>query len=353
MASKSHSGHRVLRAVATLAMERRGAELAPACTNPRCSALSSSARANSPSGVARGSSVASPCRSEATVPSAGKALSLLPELVVSTRGMTIQNFNCECHRSSTHGLTYRDPRSVSRATRGFTMCVMSRPGDENQRAAFDSRVREIRLLPADEAFTAAGQLVEIQAAFRAQAADVRAEQALRVWNSEPMTMAELGRRLGGVSKQRADRLLKRGREVAARQSTAPLPEAIVAAIVTSRRGVLVTQRLDGIPPWGFVTGKIEPGESPADAAVREVKEETGLEVQHGEIIGQRLHPVTQRLVIYMTARLAKGASSEIFIGDRTELSAVQWVSLAEAASLLPDMYEPVRKYLDRVVRGPR
>jgi hypothetical protein len=55
----------------------------------------------------------------------------------------------------------------------------------------------------------------------------------------------------------------------------------------------------------------------------------------------------------MTARLAKGASSEVFDGDLTELTAVRWVNLAEAAELLPDMYEPVRKYLGRVVRGPR
>lgn len=233
------------------------------------------------------------------------------------------------------------------------MGMMNETDDDEQRKAFDTRVREIRHLPPDEAFTAAGELVQTQAAFRAQAADIRAEQALRIWNSEPMTMTELGRRLGGISKQRADRLLERGREVAARQSTVPLPEAIVAAIVTSRSSVLITERLDGVPPWGFVTGKIEPGESPADAAVREVKEETGLEVQHGEIIGQRLHPVTQRLVIYMTARLAKGASSETFIGDRTELSAVRWVSLAEAAELLPGMFEPVREYLGRVVRRPR
>jgi 8-oxo-dGTP diphosphatase len=208
-------------------------------------------------------------------------------------------------------------------------------------------------LPPHEAFSAASELVKTQAAFRAQAADIRAEQALRIWNSESMTITELGRRLGGISKQRADKLLERGREVAARQSTFPLPEAIVAAIVTSHRGVLVTQRLDGVPPWGFVTGKIEPGESPADAAVREVKEETGLEVQHGEIIGQRLHAVTQRLVIYMTARMARGALTEVFNGDLTELTAARWMNLAEAAELLPDMFEPVRKYLGRVVRGPR
>jgi 8-oxo-dGTP pyrophosphatase MutT (NUDIX family) len=232
------------------------------------------------------------------------------------------------------------------------MRMMSGSGGDEQRTAFDTYVHEIRRLSPDEAFAAASELVKTQAAFRAQAADIRAEQALRIWSSESMTVTELGRRLGGISKQRANKLLERGREVAGR-STVPLPEAIVAAIVTSPRGVLITQRLDGVPPWGFVTGKIEPGESPADAAVREVKEETGLEVQHGEIIGQRLHPVTQRLVIYMTARLAKGASSEVFNGDLTELTAVRWANLAEAAARLPDMYEPVRKYLGRVVRGPR
>jgi 8-oxo-dGTP pyrophosphatase MutT (NUDIX family) len=232
------------------------------------------------------------------------------------------------------------------------MRMMSGSGGDKQRTAFDTYVREIRCLSPDGAFAAASELVKTQAALRAQAADIRAEQALRIWCSESMTVTELGRRLGGISKQRANKLLERGREVAGR-STVPLPEAIVAAIVTSRRGVLITQRLDGVPPWGFVTGKIEPGESPADAAVREVKEETGLEVQHGEIIGQRLHPVTQRLVIYMTARLAKGASSEVFNGDLTELTAVRWANLAEAAERLPDMYEPVRNYLGRVVRGPR
>jgi 8-oxo-dGTP pyrophosphatase MutT (NUDIX family) len=48
---------------------------------------------------------------------------------------------------------------------------------------------------------------------------------------------------------------------------------IAAAIVTSRLGVLVARRNDGQPLWTFIAGEIEPGENPADAAVREVREE--------------------------------------------------------------------------------
>ena len=67
-----------------------------------------------------------------------------------------------------------------------------------------------------------------------------------------------------------------------RSSSVPEPQPVVAAIVTSRKGVLIARRNDGRPPWTFIAGEIEPGESPADAAVREVKEETGLRVTAGE-----------------------------------------------------------------------
>ena len=77
------------------------------------------------------------------------------------------------------------------------MWVVSESGDDKQGTAFDARVREIRCLPAHEAFTAASELVKPQAAFRAQAADIRAEQALRIWNSESRPM-----RLSGKSKKK-------------------------------------------------------------------------------------------------------------------------------------------------------
>jgi len=132
------------------------------------------------------------------------------------------------------------------------------------------------------------------------------------------------------------------------EDTAAMP-SIVAAIVTSRLGVLVTERKDGKPPWGFVTGVVEPGESPADTAEREVKEETALEVRAGQVIGERDHPAAGRHVIYMAAKPVR--STRTVVGDETELADVKWVSLTEAGKLLPGMYEPVREYLERELGG--
>jgi 8-oxo-dGTP diphosphatase len=134
----------------------------------------------------------------------------------------------------------------------------------------------------------------------------------------------------------------RVKEINPRPSEAP-QQPIVAAIVTSAKGVLVTARKDGKPPWGFVTGEIEPGELPEDAAVREVKEETTLEVRVGRLIGERDHPATGRHMIYVAARPVR--ATKVQVGDESELAEVQWVSLAKADQLLPGMYGPVREYL--------
>lgn len=124
---------------------------------------------------------------------------------------------------------------------------------------------------------------------------------------------------------------------------------IATAIVTSGLGVLVGQRHDGAPPWTFISGEIEPGESPADAAVREVKEETGLRVETGGLIGDREHPKTGRHMYYLAATPTHG--TEVFVGDSDELAAVRWVSLAEADELMKayGMFEPVREHLAQIL----
>jgi 8-oxo-dGTP diphosphatase len=137
-------------------------------------------------------------------------------------------------------------------------------------------------------------------------------------------------------------------------ATATAQQPVVAAIVTSARGVLAGRRRDGKPPWTFIAGEQEPGELPADTAVREVKEESGIEAKAGEVIGQRVHPKTGRTMIYLAARPARGTHVTAIVGDEAELAEVRWVAtLDELHELMPDLYPPVRDYLARTLRGAR
>ncbi len=129
--------------------------------------------------------------------------------------------------------------------------------------------------------------------------------------------------------------------------TTPEPQPVAAAIVTSPLGVLAGQRNDGRPPWTFIAGEVEPGESPADAAVREVKEEAGLVVTVRSTIGRRVHPKTGRTMIYLACEPTEG--TDVYVGDPEELAAVRWLSLPEADDLLPGMFEPVREHLGQVM----
>lgn len=127
----------------------------------------------------------------------------------------------------------------------------------------------------------------------------------------------------------------------------PGQQPIVTAIVTSRHGVLIGRRNDGIPPWSFIAGEQEPGEQAADTIIREVKEETGLDIRAGKVIGERDHPATGRHMIYLAARPVRGTA--VHVGDEAELAEVRWVTLAEAEDLLPRMFEPVHEHLARTL----
>lgn len=65
------------------------------------------------------------------------------------------------------------------------------------------------------------------------------------------------------------------------------PHSILAVIYAQNSGrVLMLQRRDDPSFWQSVTGSLESGESPYQAAVREVKEETGIDIaaQHLSLI---------------------------------------------------------------------
>ncbi|MEO8603114.1 MAG: NUDIX domain-containing protein [bacterium] len=58
----------------------------------------------------------------------------------------------------------------------------------------------------------------------------------------------------------------------------------VRILVTTEEGVLLLKRPHP-PVWEMPGGEIDPGETPADAAVRETREETGLEVRLTGLLG--------------------------------------------------------------------
>lgn len=61
-----------------------------------------------------------------------------------------------------------------------------------------------------------------------------------------------------------------------------MPTRIAIAVVEQDGRFLIGQRPEGVPLaglWEFPGGKIEPGETAEQAAVRECREETGLDVQ--------------------------------------------------------------------------
>jgi 8-oxo-dGTP diphosphatase len=67
-------------------------------------------------------------------------------------------------------------------------------------------------------------------------------------------------------------------------TTVPCAGAIIrdphGRLLLIRRG-----REPGLGLWSLPGGRVEHGETPAEAAVREVREETGLEVEPGPLIG--------------------------------------------------------------------
>lgn len=54
------------------------------------------------------------------------------------------------------------------------------------------------------------------------------------------------------------------------------PESVLVVVHTVDRQVLLLERVHPPGFWQSVTGSLEPGETPLDAALRELEEETGL-----------------------------------------------------------------------------
>lgn len=73
------------------------------------------------------------------------------------------------------------------------------------------------------------------------------------------------------------------------EKTAPTPDTIVrvgvGVIIQNERGWILLEKRSDCGLWGLPGGKIEPGESIREAAVREAKEETGFMTEVIRLLG--------------------------------------------------------------------
>ena len=226
------------------------------------------------------------------------------------------------------------------------------PGGEmaHIREAFARAAAAIQAWPdPQEARDAADDLQVLIKDLQREAAEFRGYLAAYLMDARGMTVTELAAFLG-VSRPRASQIIsvarQRGNPVT-EPLTLPEQPHVVLAVITSDQGVLVAKRRDGIPPWTFPGGEIQDGETAGDALKRRVREETGLLPTSVRFIGRRLHPRTSRVVVYGHVEVTSG---EPVLGDAEDLTEVRWASIDETRDLMPDIYGPVRQYLDELQR---
>lgn len=139
------------------------------------------------------------------------------------------------------------------------------------------------------------------------------------------------------------------------------PRLGVGVIVWRKDQVLLVQR--GRPPrqgqWGLPGGVVELGETVAEAALREVREETGLEVELGEVVTvvdliERDEDGAIRHHYALVEMDADWQGGEAVAGD--DAAAVRWAFLDDLDELIE--WEETRRVIElsraaRTANSPR
>jgi 8-oxo-dGTP diphosphatase len=108
----------------------------------------------------------------------------------------------------------------------------------------------------------------------------------------------------------------------------------VGAIIIDSGGRLLLIRRGHEPGrglWSVPGGRIEPGESDEQAVIREVREETGLSVRVGRLIGSVRRPAPGGAVFDIRDYAATVAEGTLTAGD--DADDAQWVDRAQMLAL--------------------
>ena len=125
-------------------------------------------------------------------------------------------------------------------------------------------------------------------------------------------------------------------------SSAPIVAAGAAVLRRGRAGQMQVLLVHGAKwdDWSLPKGKLDPGESTRAAAVREVQEETGVEIRLGPPLPAQVYAFRDRAgiertkVVHYWVGHARGEDDVSAFRANDEITEVRWVDLEEAGRLL-------------------
>ena len=128
------------------------------------------------------------------------------------------------------------------------------------------------------------------------------------------------------------------RRPAARKDRKTIPVLSAGGIIFDHDGRVLLLRRAGERTWCFPKGHVEPGESAPAAAVREIREECGLEVEIGRRVGEIAYTFYSKAegvnhdkrVVYFLANPIGGV---VTLEDRFD--AWRWVTPSRALRMVP------------------
>ena len=116
-----------------------------------------------------------------------------------------------------------------------------------------------------------------------------------------------------------------------------MPDSVIScvgAVIKDDRGRLLLIKRGHAPGaglWSLPGGRIEPGETDAEALVREMREETGLVIEAGQLIGSVRRPAADGAILDIRDYAATVTGGTLRAGD--DAADARWVDDRELAAL--------------------